>query len=268
LVKVRLTSLCLLAGLLAACGGPQFTGTAEQFTLESDQVGDEFVIDVYLPPGFDDDAAALPTAYVFDGNSLGDPTAAIAEDAGRELLVVAIGYTDGFPGERRRDFTPTEDTQFDVETGRVEEFFAFIRTELVPEIESRYAVTDERALLGHSLGGMAALWMAMHQEPTDEVYFEHVIAASPAMWWDSGVMLEIEDDYAADHDALEANVFVRVGDIETVAIIGYIEELMTRVESRDYDGLDLDFGHYENMVHNVSWEPTYADGLEALDVGG
>jgi hypothetical protein len=251
---------------LVACGGAEFTGTAEQFIFDSDRVGAELVIDVYLPSGYDEDAP-VPTAYVLDGTSLGEPTAALAEEAGRELVVVGIGYKEGFPGERRRDYTPTQDSQFKVESGNVEEYFEFVREELVPDIESRYAVDEERVLMGHSLGGMAVLWAAMHQEVGDPVYFDQVIAASPAMWWDSGVMLEIEEDYAADNDSLAVEVFVRRGDIETIAIIAYIEEMMERLGSRDYDGLELDFERYQNTVHNQSWEPTYADGLEALDVG-
>lgn len=255
----------LSVALLAGCSPAEFTGTSEQYVFDSERVGGELLIDVYLPRSYDE-GAALPTAYVLDGTSLGERTAALAEAADRELVVVGIGYEDGFPGERRRDYTPTVDGQFDVETGGVEPFFEFVRTELVPDVESRYGVGERRVLMGHSLGGMAVLWAGMHQEPTDAVYFDQVIAASPAMWWDSGVMLEIEEDYAADNDALAVDLFVRVGDIETIAIIAYIEEMMARLESRDYEGLSLDFGHYTNTVHNQSWEPTFADGLEALDV--
>jgi enterochelin esterase-like enzyme len=62
------------------------------------------------------------------------------------------------------------------------ELEAFIIDELLPAVETRHPITGDptrRALVGHSLGAVAALHVAT-QRPD---LFGSVVAGSPALWW-------------------------------------------------------------------------------------
>jgi predicted alpha/beta superfamily hydrolase len=65
---------------------------------------------------------------------------------------------------RARDFTPTR-TSGDPNSGGAPAFLDFLEHELIPFIDRTYRTnTSDRGLLGHSLGGLFALY-ALEQRP-------------------------------------------------------------------------------------------------------
>lgn len=250
---------------LAACSPyAEFTGTSELFTLESEHVGDEFEIGVYLPRGYDEDQRARPVVYVLDGSVLGEPTAGIAELARLDVVVVGVGYDDGFsPDRRRRDYTPTVDDNYPM-SGGAGEFIEFVTDELIPRIEGDYRVDPaRRSLVGHSQGGVGAMGFAFAQDPAAP-WFRGIAAVSPALWWDRGVMLDREAEYAADHEALPVRLFTSVAEFDPVPIWGYGIELFDRLEDRGYEGLSLRREQYDRVTHDTAWVAACEDALEFL----
>ena len=154
----------------------------ETFTIHSKILGEERRINVYRPPAGD---APLPVLYMPDGG--------VAEDfihvAGllqvltgngtmRPFLLVGIENT-----ERRRDLTePTEvaeDRKIAPRVGGSAKYRAFLRTELMPEVEKRYRTTPERAIVGESLAGLFVVETLL-VEPD---LFDTFIAFDPSLWW-------------------------------------------------------------------------------------
>jgi predicted alpha/beta superfamily hydrolase len=96
----------------------------------------------------------------------------------RPFLLVGIENT-----QRRRDLTgPTEvakDRTIAPVVGGSQAYRNFIRTELMPEVEKRYHVTKERAIVGESLAGLFVV-ETLALEPD---LFDTYIAIDPSLWW-------------------------------------------------------------------------------------
>ena len=255
-------------GALVVLGGcspfAEFTGKSETFTLASDNVGDDFEIGVYLPRDYEEDERDRPVVYVLDGAVQGEPTAGLAEVGRLDVVVVGIGYDDGFSVERRvRDYTPTVDDNYPM-SGGAEEFRQFVVEELFPRIEEDYRVDpSRRSIVGHSQGGNGAIGFALAQDP-EAPWFRAIAAVSPALWWDEGVLLDHEEDYASEHEAMPVRLFISVAELDPVPIWGYGIELGDRIEARGYEGLELRREQYDRVSHDMAWVAAYEDALEFL----
>ena len=141
---------------------------------------------------------ACPVLYVLDGEALtamvGGQVQYLSEayKIVPSLIVVGIENTD-----RTRDLTPTHfnngpdgkpDTSakaFGKNSGGGEKFLQFIKTELMPYIESNYPAAPYKILSGHSLGGLMAVYCLLNHPD----FFNAYIAISPSLQWDNNVML-------------------------------------------------------------------------------
>ena len=164
------------------------------FTIESRELGEPRVINVYTPPGYDSlTELSLPVVYMPDGGMAEDfPHIAntldslIALRAIGPVILVGIENT-----ERRRDLTgPTtmaSDSAIAKRVGGSAVFRRFIREELMPEIHRRYRATDETTIVGESLAGLFIVETFL-LEPG---LFRHYIALSPSLWWNGGILLRM-----------------------------------------------------------------------------
>jgi enterochelin esterase-like enzyme len=129
---------------------------------------------VWLPPGYDDSGATrYPVLYLNDGQNLFDPATAfggvhwrVGETAERlmserkipPLMIVGI---DNMGKKRIREYVPYRSFDPPVLTPRGKRYPDFLRREVMPLIESRYAVAkgpEHTGLGGSSLGGLIALY--------------------------------------------------------------------------------------------------------------
>jgi predicted alpha/beta superfamily hydrolase len=72
-------------------------------------------------------------------------------------------------------------------SGGADRFLAFMRDELIPYMDATYR-TDrtDRGLLGHSYGGLFAVYAMLHQPDL----FSRIIAASPSLGWAGGSLIK------------------------------------------------------------------------------
>lgn len=127
---------------------------------------------VRYPEGYDaNDATRYPVVYVLDGDSLFPllaPTHLFLhyDEQLPEAIIVGIAYGGFDPAINKRhiDFTaPGSDTT--AEQGGAPGFLTFLRGQLVPEVERRYAADPaRRVLVGQSRAGYFVLWSAL-QDP-------------------------------------------------------------------------------------------------------
>jgi hypothetical protein len=75
--------------------------------------------------------------------------------------------------QRGLDLIPTRSAPSEGAEG----YFGFMRDELVPWVEGRYEVTDDRALVGVSLGGLFVLYVLFNNHGL----FRRYVAVSPAI---------------------------------------------------------------------------------------
>jgi LPXTG-motif cell wall-anchored protein len=246
-----------------------FIRDVQTWTTTSD-AGRDYKISVALPANYDDSGAAYRVLYVTDANAEFGIAVETARLNAPGTMVVGIGYDDpgqGFAasGVRRTlDLTPTEITA-DVPTGGAPEFLDFLRSELVPHIESEFHVDPaDRALMGHSFGGLFATYAMLHNDGL----FQRFVIASPSIWWDDRTILDMEAAYADANDALDARVFLSVGELEETTSGFPMTSDMTNfartLQSRAYDGLELGATVFPDETHLSVIGAAFSRGLRFI----
>lgn len=156
---------------------------------------------VYLPPGYDADAARrFPVLYLQDGQNLfdgatafvygqhwrvGETADALVRARAVEPLVIVGIYN---AGEKRVDeYTPTHDRRRQI-GGQADIYGRFLVEELKPFIDARYRTLRDAAntgLGGSSLGGLVSLHLGIKHPHV----FGKLAVLSPSIWWDRRVIL-------------------------------------------------------------------------------
>jgi len=233
-----MTPLLLLgAASLAGCAAP-IDGTITTHTLTSSRVDQTYTLTVFEP---DTLTPSTTVVYLFDGDDWTEETAGIVSALARDgvadaPLIVGIGYGDT-PNERARDYTPPGDDIPDGH-GEVEAFYGFMTEELVPWVDETWETDTSaqgRALIGHSFGGIAAVWGLLYHADT----FGGVIALSPSLAFAQGTLFDREAAFAEDNDDLIAAVYLGAGSQEAYGLAGLTEAFGERLASRQHPGLTL-----------------------------
>lgn len=150
-------------------------------------------------------ASGFPVLYLLDGHAALAALKAQWLDelkAGTPPLLVFIGHAGERPFNvpaRTLDYTPARrDGQpmqaFNgVQGGGAAAFLALLEQRIKPQVAALQPVDPaQQALWGHSFGGLFVL-NTLFTQPAS---FSRYIAASPSLWWQSGLLLETERDFA------------------------------------------------------------------------
>jgi predicted alpha/beta superfamily hydrolase len=167
------------------------------FKLASEQLSEKRTINVWRPNGEITDIDSLPVMYMADGGIKEDfPHIAntldklIKEKKIPPVMLVGIENT-----ERRRDLTgPTEmesDKKAAPVVGGAAKFRAFIKEELIPEIERRYCTKNQRTIIGESLSGL----FVMETFFLAPEIFDNYIAFDPSLWWNNHALVQNAKQY-------------------------------------------------------------------------
>lgn len=214
-------------------------------------------INVYLPASYSEKkATSYPVIYLLDGSKDEDfiHIAGIVQFGNfpwikmlPESIVVGISNID-----RKRDFTYPTTNKKDKEdfptTGGSQAFISFLEKELQPYIASTYRVSEERTLIGQSLGGLLATEI-FWKKPA---LFSKYIIVSPSLWWDDNSLLPQKRVAITT----PTTVYVAVGKegpyMESAAfsLIGALKEDRNITSSFTYfDGQD-----HSNILHKAVYE--------------
>ena len=174
------------------------------------------------------------------------------------IIIVGItwGGKDARPERLRfRDFTPPV-YKSPMGEGKALEFLKFIKTELIPFIDSKFRTAkNDRVLAGSSLGGLFTLY-TMFEEPT---LFNRYILTSPALQYGNGVVLEHEKLFAAKKIPLNARLFMAHGELENP---GPFEKFAEHMKQRNYAGLEMQTRILDHIGHSGTKAEGYARGLQ------
>lgn len=177
-------------------------GSLVSATLDSPRLGYAVTYRVYTPAGYEN-MDHLPVVYVTDGQEYADPRmGAMVEvmdnliDAGQLRPLIAVFIDPRVQGRnlRAEQYILNED------------FVAFVRDALVPNIDASYRTdTDrrERGILGTSLGGLNAAWFAVKAPKT----FGRIGIQSPAFQAGDGRILGM----VAQSPRLDVDIFMTWG---------------------------------------------------------
>ena len=197
-------SLRSVAGAQSAATGTITIGTVDSMPSTILKEHRKFL--VYTPPSYNDSTylpQKYPVLYLLDGDAHFHSVTGLLQILGTgvngtfvvpEMIVVAIPNTD-----RMRDLTPTlvakdfegKPQPYLKNTGGMPNFLRFLKTELIPRIETTYRTAPYRVLVGHSLGGIAAL-SALYTIPET---FNAYVAIDPSLWYDDRLLLKKAKDH-------------------------------------------------------------------------
>ncbi|HEX7294668.1 MAG TPA: alpha/beta hydrolase-fold protein, partial [Pyrinomonadaceae bacterium] len=209
-----LMMILLLLAISATAFGQPATGTITKLNIKSAVLGEDRVILVRTPPGYERNKLSYPVLYMTDGDSHIRHTSSTIEfltENGRmsDLIVVGITNTD-----RTRDLTPIKATaknpagnlQYPT-SGGADNFLKFIETELMPQIEKQYRVQPYRIFAGHSLGGL----LAIHSMITKPGLFHSYIAVSPSLQWENREEMKRVEAFLKNQKEMKTTLFVSIG---------------------------------------------------------
>lgn len=186
MIRCLLGTLLLGAGLMAESVPPVTLANTEQRTIRSEKIGQAYELLVSLPPGYAKSGTAYPVLYVLDGWHF--PLLAFLQNnnaySERMPPVIMVNISHGADVNpmplRARDFIPTH-LDREPTSGGAATFLDFLEHEIIPLVDRTYrTIPTDRGLLGHSYGGLFALY-ALAERPG---LFQRIVAASPVAGWD------------------------------------------------------------------------------------
>ncbi len=236
----------------------------QKITFHSSIVGRDYELDINLPRHYADTTRRFPVLFLLDSQwDFPLVNAVFGEQYYDgfvpEIVIVGIaagGVAPNYDSLRALDLTPTRMAQ-QPQTGNGAKFLECIKKEVIPLIESKYRVrSDDRALMGSSLGGLFTLY-AMFKETN---LFSRYILTSPALQWDNGVLYTYEKEYAAKHTSLPVHLFIARGELEPIE--AEMQKFADLLRSRKYEGLDFQAAVLEGMGHSGGKSIGYPRGLQ------
>ena len=217
---------------------------------------------IYLPPGYDPDAAdRYPVLYLHDGQNVFDRATSFGEEwqvdesaqrlitAGEiePLIIVGIYNT----GEHRLDeYTPTPELN-EGRGGHADDYGRMLVEELKPFIDGTYKTLPSAAstaIGGSSLGGLLTMHLGLRY-PTA---FSRLAVLSPSVWWDDRVILREVEALSA---TLPLRIWLDAGTAEGVDTLVNARALRDALVAKGWVvGKDLAYLEAEGGEHNEqSW---------------
>ena len=229
--------------------------------INSDIVDQEYDVYVNLPRNYSDTTKKFPVLFLLDAQWDFPLVQSLYGEQYYDGFVpdiVIVGITWGgknpdYYSLRSRDFSPTAE-QPTKTSGGASKFLEFIKKELIPIVESTYRVSDNRALVGSSLGGLFTLY-AMFNETE---LFNRYILTSPALQWENGILGSIEESFSKKNSKIDARLFMAVGGYEYVPMLQNFYELL---KTRNYENLEIGYKVIDGIGHSGSKADGYTRGL-------
>jgi predicted alpha/beta superfamily hydrolase len=240
----------------------------ETFQIESKVLKETRTYIVHTPATYQRGKDAYPVLVLQDAEprfALTTAAVDLLSESGRipPMIVVGIIATD-----RTRDFTPSIPTKgfggapWTGAAGGANKFFSFIADELLPAIDHDYRTRPYRVMVGHSLGGLFAIYALMNHPDV----FNGYIAISPSLWWDDEALVKAAQSFFVSHKDLRAGLYMALGD-EGQEMLGGAWKLSAVLEESKLTDLHWQFKRSPEEDHGtIAYFGTY-EGLEAIFKG-
>lgn len=244
---------------------PQFEIAGSQvLNIHCSVTGQDYVLHVNLPQHYND-TTFYPVVYVLDSQWDFPLITAIYGDQYYDgfmpgTIIVGItwgGENPNYDTRRAFDLTPTNSGQ-PTRFGNAEKFLSFIKTEVIPFVDSKYRTNkNDRSLLGHSFGGLFTLY-ALFNEPD---LFNKYVPGSPAWMWDNASLYKYLDKFSKTNLSHAVRVYAFVGEYEDVPGFEKLAEAIRNCKVKD---LELETQIVKGSGHAGTKPEGYNRGLQKV----
>lgn len=280
-MRIQLLALiAVLAGAFPAIAKPYALPDTEVLRIHSRQTGADYELFVATPPGYRKSGKTYPVVYMLDADySFGLVRNVVQHFVDRDnlppLILVAVAYPGAasnrvtYRMNRTRDYTPVyaPDGGYGAEyqklSGGGPKFRAFFARELIPFIDRKYPTAKgERAIIGHSYGGLFATFVLL----TEPALFNRYIIVSPSLWYANRTAITMADTVARDGLRPGARVFFGIGSRENQpqsgrAMVDDMKELIAKLRRLNLPQLQVDSRIYDGETHNSVFPGAVTRGL-------
>ncbi len=145
---------------------PQIKNYLTEISIYDEEIDDTFIVHVVLPPNFSSEKS-YPAVIMTDGiwrlQDFPVLRGMMSNGEIEELILVSIGYPNGYDYERIRERDFVDDP---------ESFLHFIVDNLIPYLSENNPIDPESlTLTGHSLGGYFAFYTLFHSDTIGSVNY-------------------------------------------------------------------------------------------------
>ena len=237
---------------------PVVIGT--KFQIESQVLAETRTYWIHTPFKYKSGKDAYPVLILQDPESeftLATAAVDMLSENGRipPMIVVGIKNTN-----RTRDMTPSRPAKtFGGSAGGADKFLAFIADELLPTVDRTYRTRPYRVLVGHSLGGLFAVYALMSRPDV----FQGYIAISPSLWWDDQALVKASPPFFAAHKDLRADLYLSMGS-EGQEMLGGAWKLSAVLEESKIPDLRWQFKRSPEEDHGTIPYLSIYEGLQAI----
>ena len=166
------------------------------------------------------------------------------------MIIVGIVSND-----REKDYLPTPSKEQPT-GGGADKFLSFISSELVTLIDSTYRTNSERCIIGHSAGGLFAIY-ALENQPD---LFNSFICIDPSLWYEDQSWVKKMPDFLKNNKDIKKSIFISLSNEKEMGVFPFIEVL----EKYAPEGLKWDYVHYKNETHNSLGFKSICAGFEMI----
>jgi len=232
---------------------------------------------------------ATDSEYLFDGlaNSL-----RILQDHGEipRVIFVCIGYGNPRSANllRMRDLYTHDQRSFlkgaieslshapligDVddlsaitETTDAQEFLAFIRQELMPAVDKRFAtIPGDSSYFGYSAGATFGIYTLFTKPDTFKKY---VLGSPGTCYGGRNFAIEMAEQWLRSSERLDAKVFLSVGELEEfkrgTGLVSGCAQLARFILDSRVRGLEFEARIFPGETHATAWSPALNHGLKSV----
>jgi predicted alpha/beta superfamily hydrolase len=225
--------------------------------IKSAILNEERTLLVNLPDDYDESQSKHPVLFLLDGDAHFHHVTGIVHFLTTRnmippLIVIALPNVD-----RTRDFSPTPVEQRP-HSGGADNFLKFFQEELIPYVDSHYRTHPYRIIVGHSLGGLFAIYTLLTQPDVFNAY----IAISPSLSYDNELLLKKAPAFLEKSPGLKKFLFMTVGN--EPRYIPRLESFSKILEEKAPNGLEWKYTYMEKEDHVSITHRSIYDGLETL----
>lgn len=252
----------LISAVLLGCEKEEMQSVknSKSYTISSAKTGDDYKLQILYPPHFDS-TIAYPTFYLLDGDWLFNEMATVVQKKfAEEVILIGIGYKNEI--NRNKDYSYPSNSTLKNSGGGIK-YMQFLQEELMEFIKKDLSIQSSKTTLcGHSLGGYLALLQLFQTNPPNP--FDHIIAASPSLYWADAYLLKLENEYHKNSDSLSATLYTTIGDLEGITMNTLFDAFNKQVKSRNYIGLSFEHKRYHQTSHNNNPIQSFEDGIALI----